>query len=805
MENNSTKNQYNAGDIQVLKGLEAVRRRPAMYIGDISSRGLHHLVYEVVDNSIDEAMAGFCKRIEVYINNDDSITVRDDGRGIPVDIHPDEGKSALEVVMTILHAGGKFDSETYKVSGGLHGVGVSVVNALSRWCSVTVGREGRLYKQTYERGLAKAPVAEVGDTGFQGTETRFMPDSEVFELIEWKFSIIVKRLRELAYLNPGLEIIAHDMRTGLEREERFFSIEGIPEFVRFLDENRNPIIPEPIYVKGERDGVPVEVALEWTDSYMETVYAYVNNIHTIEGGSHLAGFKSALTRTLNTYALKNSIFKNEKFTLSGDDCREGLTVVISIMVSEPQFEGQTKTKLGNSEIKGIVETVFGDKLTSYLEENPSVARKLLEKAVQAARARDAARKARDLTRRKGVLESGSLPGKLADCSINDPDHCELYIVEGDSAGGSAKQGRDRRFQAILPLRGKILNVEKARMDKILGNNEIRTMISAIGAGFMSGDSSEDNGGLDMSKLRYGKIIIMTDADVDGAHIRTLILTFFFRYMNELVTGGHVYVAQPPLFGLKRGKSKLAYYQSEDELQKSLDEYAYDGIMLQTKTTDRRYSGDRLVRVMNDCRQLEQWLEVHKNRLAAPILFEIVENVHLYSGMSRFEEKRKKLIEATNRLGFTDVAIKIDMDSGGYVLYLTSGKDSDTLKLNEIDSILKTYPLASELSVPDDYLVNMGKDESTHNVTERSVYKAISKLIASKVKSTKIQRFKGLGEMNPDQLWSTTMDPERRTLLQVTIEDGAEADRLFSTLMGDKVEPRRKFIEDNAKYVKNLDI
>ena len=805
MENNSTENQYNAGDIQVLKGLEAVRRRPAMYIGDVSTRGLHHLVYEVVDNSIDEAMAGSCNKIEVIINNDDSISVRDNGRGIPVDLHPEEGKSALEVVMTILHAGGKFDSETYKVSGGLHGVGVSVVNALSKWCYVNVGREGRLFKQSYKLGIPEGPVTEIGDTDFQGTETRFMPDSDVFEVLDWKFSVIIKRLRELAFLNPGLEIIARDTRTGREREETFFSKEGIPEFVKFIDENRNPIIPKPIYIKGERDEVPVEIALEWTDSYMETIYAYVNNIHTIEGGSHLAGFKSALTRSLNNYAIRNSIFKNEKFTLSGDDCREGITVVISVMVSEPQFEGQTKTKLGNSEIKGIVETVFGERLASYLEENPSTAKKLLEKAMQAARARDAARKARELTRRKGALESGNLPGKLADCSINDPDHCELYIVEGDSAGGSAKQGRDRRFQAILPLRGKILNVEKARMDKILSNNEIRTMISAIGAGFMSGNGNDDNGGLDISKLRYGKIIIMTDADVDGAHIRTLILTFFFRYMNELITGGHIFVAQPPLFGLKRGKSKLNYYQSEEELQQSLDEYAFEGVTLRAKKTERRYSGERLIRVMNDCRHLDRWLQNYKNRQAAPLLNEIVENVHIYSGMSRYEAKRKELIETAERLGFTDVSIKIDMDTGGYVLYMTSGTDRDSIKLNEVDKTLKEYSLASELSVPDEYFVTMGKDEKVHPITERNVYRAISALTASRIKSAKIQRFKGLGEMNPDQLWMTTMDPERRTLLQITIDDGAEADRLFTTLMGDKVEPRRNFIESNAKYVKNLDI
>ncbi len=646
MENNHNgSNHYTAEDIQVLKGLEAVRRRPAMYIGDISSRGLHHLVYEVVDNSIDEAMAGYCDRIDVVINEDDSITVRDNGRGIPVDIHPEEGVSALQVVMTVLHAGGKFNRQTYKVSGGLHGVGVSVVNALSEWCKVTVGRDGRLYKQSYQRGEAAAPVEEVGTTAFCGTETVFKPDYEVFNEIVWKFSIITQRIRELAYLNPGLRITVQDKRAGMERCEEFHFEGGIVEFISYLDENRTPINNKPIYISGEKDNVPVEVALEWTDSYLETVYTYVNNINTIEGGTHLAGFKSALTRTLNNYALRSGIFKNDKFTLSGDDCREGLTVVISVKVADPQFEGQTKTKLGNNDVKGIVEAVFGDKFNTYLEENPSEARRLLEKSVQAARAREAARKARELTRRKGALESGNLPGKLADCSITDPEHCELFLVEGDSAGGSAKQGRDRRFQAILPLRGKILNVEKARMDKILGNEEIRTMISAIGVGFLN-EEDEENGGLNIEKLRYSKIIIMTDADVDGAHIRTLLLTFFYRYMKNLVEDSHIYIAQPPLYLIARGKD---------------EHYAYD------------------------------------------------------------DAERERIIKQLGEKGLRQ------------------------------------------------------------------------------------QRYKGLGEMNPSQLWETTMDPARRTVLRVTIEDAAAADRLFTTLMGDKVEPRKQWIEANAKYVKNLDI
>ncbi len=638
-------NGYTAEDIQVLKGLEAVQKRPAMYIGDVSTRGLHHLIYEIVDNSIDEAMAGYCTQIDVCVNKDNSITVIDNGRGIPVDMHPEEGKSALEIVMTVLHAGGKFDSESYKVSGGLHGVGVSVVNALSEWCTVEVGRGDILYTQSYIRGIAQGDVEEKGETKFKGTKTTFLPDSKIFEEVEWKFSTIIHRLRELAYLNKDLKIVVTDERADVSKIEIYHYEGGIVEYIKYLDRGRTAIILEPIYVEGEQSDVVVEIALEWNDSYIDNIFTFVNNINTIEGGSHLAGFKSALTRTMNNYATRNKVFKNDKFSLSGDDCREGLTAIISIMVSEPQFEGQTKTKLGNSEVKGIVESIFGEALSTYFEENPSVVKKVLNRAVQAARAREAARKARDLTRRKSALESGDLPGKLADCSIKDPEHCELYLVEGDSAGGSAKQGRDRRFQAILPLRGKILNVEKARLDKMLGNEAIRTIFSAIGVGVNTNNEDDDNGGADLSKLRYGKIIIMTDADVDGAHIRTLLLTFFYRYLRELITGGHMYIAQPPLYLISRGKE---------------EHYAYD--------------------------------EAGREQI-----------------MSRMEGKKVRL-----------------------------------------------------------------------------------------------QRYKGLGEMNPEQLWATTMDPERRTVMQVSIADATDADIMFSTLMGDKVEPRREFIEQNATYVKNLD-
>jgi len=629
--------KYDASQITVLKGLEAVRRRPAMYIGDVSIRGLHHLVYEVVDNSIDEALAGFCNEIEVIIEKDNSVTVIDNGRGIPVDIHPTQKKSALEVVMTMLHAGGKFDKKSYKVSGGLHGVGVSVVNALSEWCEVEVYRDGNIYYQRYARGVPTTEVIQKGKINRTGTKTRFMPDVEIFKKINFNYEILCERLRELAFLNKELLIKIEDKRSN--KRDSFKYSGGIVAFIQYLDQNRDPIQPKPIYIEGEKDGVPVEVAFQYNSGYNENIFSYVNNIHTIEGGTHLIGFKSALTRTLNNYATKNNLLKNVDFTFTGEDVREGLTAVISIKHVEPQFEGQTKTKLGNSEVKGIVESIVSDGLNLFLEENPSIARQIIEKVISAASSREAARKAREIARRKTALNGGGLPGKLADCSIKEPEHCELYLVEGDSAGGSAKQGRDRRFQAILPLKGKILNVEKARLDKILSNEEIRTIVTALGTGIGVDD-------FDISRLRYGKIIIMTDADVDGAHIRTLLLTFFFRYMRELIEKEHIYIAQPPLYRLLKGKQEF---------------YAYD------------------------------------------------------------DEELESLLDRLGRNGVS------------------------------------------------------------------------------------VQRYKGLGEMNPEQLWKTTMDPENRTVLKVTIEEAFQADLIFSTLMGDKVEPRRKFIEENAKYVRNLDV
>ncbi len=649
MASEKVQKEYSAKNINVLKGLEAVRKRPAMYIGDVGPRGLHHLVNEVVDNSIDEALAGYNDKIIIVINKDGSVTVEDFGRGIPVDIHPVEKVSALQVVMTVLHAGGKFDKNSYKVSGGLHGVGVSVVNALSEWMKVEVKRDGKKYRQEYRRGIPVTEVEEIGKVKKDetGTKITFMPDGEIFTTTKFKFETLAERMRELAYLNKTVTIVIKDEIEGDEATYHFKG--GIIEFVKYLNESRETY-HKVIYIEGEKDDTPVEVAFQYSSAYSENVFSYVNNINTHEGGTHLSGFRTALTRTLNSYAAKNNLIKDsKKITLTGDDFREGLTAVISVKVFEPQFEGQTKTKLGNSEVKSIVESIVGEKLGEYLEENPSVGKKIIEKCTRAAEARLAARKARDLVRRKNALDTLHLPGKLADCSISDPEHTEIYIVEGDSAGGSAKQGRDRRFQAILPLKGKILNVEKAKFNKILENNEIKAIISAIGAGI--------GNDFDAEKARYGKVIIMTDADVDGSHIRTLLLTFFYRYMKSLITTGRIYIAQPPLYKIKKGKTIF---------------YAFDD--------DERTS-----------------------------------------------------------------------------------------------------------------VINQLKKDKGLQIAEDGTPKGVN-----------IQRYKGLGEMNPEQLWETTMNPETRTVLQVNLESAAAADKIFETLMGDDVEPRRNFIQKHAKYA-NIDV
>ncbi|MBB6611743.1 DNA topoisomerase (ATP-hydrolyzing) subunit B [Pontibacter sp. Tf4] len=639
-------NNYSADSIQVLEGLEAVRKRPAMYIGDIGIKGLHHLVWEVVDNSIDEALAGHCDEINVTINEDNSITVSDNGRGIPTDFHQKEGRSALEVVMTVLHAGGKFDKDTYKVSGGLHGVGVSCVNALSTDMHVTVHRNGKVFEQHYNIGIPAFPVREIGTTERTGTTVTFKPDASIFTVTEYKYDTIASRMRELAFLNKGIRINLKDLREMNEQGEplsdTFYSEGGLKEFVAYLDETRENLIPEPIHVESEKNGVPVEIALQYNTSYAENIFSYVNNINTIEGGTHVAGFRRALTRTLKAYAEKSGMLDKLKIDIAGDDFREGLTAVISVKVAEPQFEGQTKTKLGNSEVSGAVDVAVGEMLNEFLEENPKEARIIVQKVILAAQARNAARKAREMVQRKNVLSSTSLPGKLADCSDNNPENCEIYLVEGDSAGGSAKQGRNRMFQAILPLRGKILNVEKAQEHRIYENEEIKNMITAFGVSFGTADGEK---ALNMEKLRYHKIIIMTDADVDGSHIRTLILTFFFRYMRELIENGYIYIALPPLYLVKKGKEERYCWSEQDRI---------------------------------------------------------------------------------------------------------------------------------------DAIADLGK---------------------GKEDSVNVQRYKGLGEMNPEQLWTTTMDPEVRSLKQVTIESAAEADHLFSMLMGDEVGPRRDFIERNSKYAR----
>jgi DNA gyrase subunit B len=672
-KNGSGEKGYTADDITVLKGLEAVRLRPAMYIGDTSTRGLHHLVYEVVDNSIDEALAGYCKNVVVTITSEGAVSVDDDGRGIPTDMHPQEKRSALEVVMTMLHAGGKFDKNTYKVSGGLHGVGVSVVNALSEWMEAEVFRDGKLFYQKYKRGIPTAPVKVIGkaEKGKTGTKITFLPDNTIFKNRTFRFETIAERLRELAFLNPDVVLRIEDARTKNGDEEVFHFEGGLRQFVQYIDSTRPAITRKVFYAKGQDKDetgrtVEVEVAVQYNDQFSENVFSYVNNINTHEGGTHLVGFRTALTRTLNNYGYKNGLVKEGGVQLLGDDFREGLTAVISVKVPEPQFEGQTKTKLGNGEVKSIVESIVGAQLQTWLEENSADAKRIIEKTLRAAEAREAARKARDLTRRKNALDGGGLPGKLADCSINDPEHCELYLVEGDSAGGSAKQGRDRRFQAILPLKGKILNVEKARLHKILENEEIRAIFTAIGAGV-----GEE---FDASKIRYGKIILMCDADVDGSHIRTLLLTLFFRYMKELIELGHVFIAQPPLYKVKKGKH---------------EHYAFD------------------------------------------------------------EGERDEIIKRIK----------------------SEKKTSKTQKEEE--------------------------EEAAIAVSEEGAVVSSDGIV--------ISRFKGLGEMNPEQLWSTTMNPESRTILQVTIENAADADRTFSILMGDEVEPRREFIEKNAKYVRNLDV
>ncbi len=796
--NHRVEDRYDSSKIQVLEGLEAVRRRPAMYIGDISERGLHHMVYEVVDNAIDEALAGYCRNISVRILVDNSVEVVDDGRGIPVDIHPVEKRPAVEVVMTTLHAGGKFGSGAYKVSGGLHGVGVSVVNALSSFLEVEIKRDGKIYHQRYERGKPVTPLKEIGKAKGTGTRVLFKPDKDIFKVTEFSYDVLANRLRELAYLNKGIHITLKDDRSG--QEDVFFFKGGIISFVEYLNRNKEPL-HKVIYFEDKRDDVMMEVALQYTNSFSENLFSFANNINTIEGGTHLSGFKSALTRVINQYIRNKKLIKeSEKVSISGDDVREGLTAVVSVKLPQPQFEGQTKTKLGNSEIEGMVNSFLFDKLSTYFEEHPSVSNRIAEKIITAARAREAARKARELTRRKGVLDSTSLPGKLADCSEKDPSLCELYLVEGDSAGGSAKQGRDRRYQAILPLKGKILNVEKARINKILTNEEIKTIISAIGTGI--------GNDFDISKLRYHKIIIMCDADVDGSHIRTLLLTLLYRHMRPLIEGGYIYIAQPPLYRIKKG-SRERYIESDEELADVLLRMGTEMVVLKGKK--REWKGQALVDLLKNIQYVEKMLEYMSRRYHIPIedMIEfVIKNGDRFPQYIIRDQGRVYFFVCDSDLsafaGERDIALdELDFQE------LPESED-----LNEVFAALaKDAIRVSDYLDPSKGLESKGKDAPFLLVREEkgeefycSGLKEVLSIVRNIAqKGLNIQRYKGLGEMNPEQLWETTMNPENRTILKVTLSDAVRAEEMFSLLMGDSVEPRREFIQSHALEVKFLDV
>ena len=846
---------YDADKIKVLEGLEAVRKRPAMYIGSTGPSGLHHLVYEVVDNAIDEALAGFCDQVSVTVHIDNSITVVDNGRGIPVDRHA-SGKSAAEVVMTVLHAGGKFDNDSYKVSGGLHGVGVSVVNALSERLDLEVWRNGQVYQQSYERGNPLGDLEITGTTQRRGTKVTFRPDTQIFETVDYSFDTLAQRLRELAFLNGGILIAIHDERDGKNHQFQYDG--GIVSFVQHLNKNKAIVNDKPIFMKGDKDGVDVEIALQWNDGYSELIFSFANNINTHEGGTHLSGFRSALTRTINSYAVKNNLAKDPKdATIGGDDIREGLTGVVSVKIPSPQFEGQTKTKLGNTEVKGIVETIVNERLGRFLEENPAVGKRVVGKAIDAARAREAARKARDLVRRKGALDGSSLPGKLADCQERDPAQCEIYIVEGESAGGSAKQGRDRRFQAILPIKGKILNVEKARFDKMLGSDEIKTMIAALGCGI----GAED---FNIEKLRYHRVIIMTDADVDGSHIRTLLLTFLYRQMPLLIDRGHIYIAQPPLYRAKRGRTET-YIKDERDLESFLIRRAVESRVARL-AEGGEISGETLERSLQAMMGFRKLLQQVTRRGNPPDIVSAL--LQADARDKTFFEQRDKLDPIAVRMTtpVRSVTVNRDEEHNAFVLaiedraegyarnytvgveFIASGEYRTLLAaFSEIRDI--TFPVVvkttgapavepafeedgdagadeavTDAAPPDAAL----PDEATTRAADpkaspvagqptgargrkdadtslESIDAFVEFFIAAGKKGVAVNRYKGLGEMNPDTLWLTTMDPDNRTLLQIRAEDHAEADQMFTTLMGDQVEPRRKFIEENALDVRNLDV
>lgn len=799
----TSKNSYDASNIKVIEGLEAVRKRPAMYIGTTGPDGLHHLVYEVVDNSVDEALAGHCDDVEVTIHVDNSITVEDNGRGIPVDQHKTEKKPAAEVVMTTLHAGGKFDKDSYTVSGGLHGVGVSVVNALSETLQLEIWRDGSTWTQSYERGKPTGKLTKVGKTDKTGTKVTFKPDAEVFEITRYSFDTLSSRLRELAFLNRGLRIKIVDERGEEDRSNEFHFKGGIVEFVEMLNSNKSTL-HKPVYFTAEKDGVTVDFALQYNDSYAETLYSYANNINTKEGGTHLSGFRAALTRTINAFTAEKSKAKDVK-SVQAEDVREGLVAVISVKVPEPQFEGQTKTKLGNSEVKGLVQTMVNEHLGAFFEENPTAINKIISKATEAARAREAARKARDLTRRKGALDGASLPGKLADCQERSPERAELFLVEGDSAGGSAKQGRDRKYQAVLPLRGKVLNVEKARLDKMLSNEEIRTIITALGTGI----GEED---FNIEKLRYHKIILMADADVDGSHIRTLLLTFFFRQMRELLEHGNLYIAQPPLYRVKAGK-KAMYLPDEKQMTEFLVERASEKRKVKYKGAKKPISGKSLAKRLEKLHRYRFFVDKLRRRDYWQELLELL-CAHGIRYKKQFENGDKDLVKLEKDLAKRGYGVdkKLDEEHGLYELIISGGGEADAIagkvKVNHelIDSaeyraLFGLYQELEDFHKPPFTVSSNGATETVLNSKEE----LLAYLMKAAQKGITLQRYKGLGEMNPEQLWETTMDPETRRLLQVTIDDMAAADQVFTTLMGDKVEPRREFIESHAHEVENLDI
>ncbi|MBN1296589.1 DNA topoisomerase (ATP-hydrolyzing) subunit B [bacterium] len=796
--NDQTKKKtYGADSIRVLGGIEAVRLRPAMYIGSTSSQGLHHLVNEVVDNSVDEYMAGYCSRIKVIIHTDDSISVIDNGRGIPTDMHPTEKKSAAEVVMTTLHAGGKFDKDTYSISGGLHGVGVSCVNALSIWLRMEIHRDGHIFVQEYSRGETQTELKVIGDSDKTGTKIHFLPDPEVFEETVYSYEIIAKRLRELAFLNGGLEIELKDNRT--DKEEIFLYKGGIKEFVQYINRAREPLHAKVAHITKDVSGVIVDVALQYNTGFQEMVYSYVNNINTLEGGTHLSGFKSALTRTLNAYATDKDLLKNLTNPPSGDDLREGLSAVISIKVPEPQFEGQTKTKLGNSEVKGIVEQAVNEKLAEFLDENPGIARAILDKGINAARAREAARKARDLARRKGALDSGSLPGKLADCAEKDPSLCELFIVEGDSAGGSAKQGRNRKYQAILPIRGKLLNVEKARFDKMLQSDTIKTVITALGTGIGKDD-------FDISKLRYHKIIIMTDADVDGSHIATLLLTFFYRQMPEIIEQGYLYLAQPPLYRISRGK-QATYIKDNRAFEDYILSEAAQTLALNTRDLQRPYAGENLKQILKKMTRHHNIMEqINRRGIPEKLVKVILDNGFRYRYYFEQVEKFDQMYQVFRAAGYEGDK-RFNDDVGLFYIHIPASMNQREVRI--------TYDLVVSHDMRE--LFNMENDiqlvrnppyeliDAKGMKTILNSFEDVLEFVQRSVRTgTHIQRYKGLGEMNSSQLYETTMDPDSRTLLQVHIQDAMKTDEIFSILMGENVAPRKDFIQEFALEA-NLDI